>query len=57
MILINYCSGIELNLDFLNYKTIDVIRQIYWSSIELFPDENNRTNYRNVDIFQLKKVL
>ena len=55
MILINYCSGIELNLDFLNYKTIDVIRQIYWSSIELFPDENNRTNYRNVDIFQLKK--
>ena len=41
----------ETNLEeFLNYKTVDVLRQIYWSSTELLPDEF-KTQYKNIYIF------
>ena len=41
----------EINLgEFLNYKTIDVLRQIYWSSTELLPDEY-KSQYKNFFIF------
>ena len=48
---ISFYAGKELNLDFLNYKTIDSIRQITWSSIELIPDEKIQLNYKEEDIF------
>ena len=48
---ISLYAGKELNLDFLNYKTIDSLRQITWSSIELIPDEKIQLNYKEEDIF------
>ena len=41
----------EINLEeFLNYKTVDVLRQIYWSSTELLPEEY-KSEYKNFFIF------
>ena len=48
---ISFYAGKELNLDFLNFKTIDSLRQITWSSIELIPDEKIQLNYKEEDIF------
>ena len=55
LLFVKFLFGKEPNLNFLNYKTIDVVRQIYWSSIDLLSDEQMKLDYKNEDIFGQKK--
>ena len=51
LILVQLFINKETNLNFLDYKTLDVLRQIYWSSVELLPDVEIKLNYKNQEIF------
>ena len=55
LIFTNIFIAKESNLDFLNSKTIDVVRQIYWSSVDLLTDGEIKSKYKNEDIFGMKK--
>ena len=55
LIFINIFVAKESNLDFLNYKTIDAVRQIYWSAVDLLTDGEIKSKYKNEDIFGMKK--
>ena len=55
LILIKFFVAKESNLDFLNSKTIDVVRQIYWSAVDLLTDGEIKSKYKNEDIFGMKK--
>ena len=55
LLLIKSLAANEPNLDFLNYKTIDVVRQIYWSSIDLISDKQTKLTYKNRDFFDQTK--
>ena len=55
LLFIKFFVAKESNLDFLNYKTIDVVRQIYWSSVDLITDQKIKSNYKKEDIFGQKK--
>ena len=58
LFLISFYLGKELNLDFLNYKTNDTLRQITWSSIELIPDEAKKLYEKKDDVFfQERNIL
>ena len=46
----------EPNLDFLDHRTIDALRQIYWSSAQLIPDENIKKEYKSQEIFDLNET-
>mgnify|MGYP007101895186 CR=1 FL=1 len=51
LLLLKVTIAKEINLEeFLSYKTVDVLRQIYWSSTELLPDEY-KSKYKNFFIF------
>ena len=41
----------ESDLEFLEHKTIDALRQIYWSSIELIPHKKIKIEYEKEDFF------
>ena len=56
LFLISFYLGKELNLDFLNYKTNDTLRQITWSSIELIPDEAIKLYEKKDDVFFQDRV-
>ena len=51
LILVQLFINKETNLNFLDHKTLDVLRQIYWSSVELLPDVEIKLNYKNQEIF------
>ena len=44
LLFIKFFVAKESNLDFLNYKTIDVVRQIYWSSVDLITDQKIKSS-------------
>ena len=54
-ILIQFGASTELNFDFLNSKTIDVVRQIFYSTVELFSDQEKKADYKIRFIFELQK--
>ena len=47
----------ESTLDFLNSKTIDVLRQIYWSTIELISNEQVKSVLKEEDFFNNNKII
>ena len=53
---IQLCTLKESNLDFLEHKTIDVLRQIYWSTIELISNNQAKLKYKNEDFFNKNRT-
>ena len=53
---IQLCTSKESNLDFLEHKTIDVLRQIYWSTIELISNNQAKLKYKNEDFFNKNRT-
>ena len=56
LFMLNFYLGKELNFNFLNFKTIDALRQIIWSSIELISDETIKVDITKEDIFTQDKA-
>ena len=48
---IHFYVSKESDLEFLQHKTIDVLKQIYWSSIELIPNKTIKIEYEKEDFF------